>query len=231
MDDLVVAQAADQLGVDPSRVRQLLRAGALQGRHVGRDWLISARSVAALQQLPPSPGRPAVPRRAWALLDLLDGGKAAWLDPVARSKVRAQISRLVGADTPVWAKALKGREDCYSVSGHRAAIGRLLQNPDVWPAGPAAAAEFGGADLVVHQAIPEAYVRADRWPGLAERLRLHAAEGHPDVWVRVPRQLWPFGPAGPGRAALAATIVDAGEWRARRAGVEILNDLAMAIRK
>ncbi len=39
------AEAAEILGCDPSRVRQLLRDGIISGRMNGRDWLVSLRSV------------------------------------------------------------------------------------------------------------------------------------------------------------------------------------------
>ena len=43
--------------------------------------------------------------------------------------------------------------------------------------------------------------------------------------AQIPRQVWPFGPAGPGPAALAASLLD-GEWRAARAGAQVLDALA-----
>lgn len=224
MADVSVAEAASQLGVDPSRVRQLLRSGALPGRRLGRDWAVPAEAVAALRDRPIGPGRPPAPRRAWAILDLLDGGKALWLDPVARSHVRTHARALAGADADAWQLALRGREDRFSVAGHRSAITRLLGAPNVWLAGPAVAASVG-ADLVVAEAVPEVYVRSESWERLARSLHLSASPGRPDIWVRVPRQVWPFPPAGPGRAALAASLLD-GEWRAARAAAEVLNSRA-----
>jgi excisionase family DNA binding protein len=229
VDDLSVGQAADQLGVDRSRVRQLLRAGTLSGRHAGRDWLVSAEGVAALRARPVRSGRPLAPRRAWGLLDLLDGGDAAWLDPVARSHVRAHIRRLAGADGARWAGALRGREDRYPMSAHRGALAHLAGVDGVWPADAATAAATAGADLAAAHTVAEVYVPADKFDALTRALHLGAATGRPDVVVRVPRQLWPFGPAGPGRAALAATLVDSDEWRANQAGAQILNELAGAL--
>jgi excisionase family DNA binding protein len=230
VEDLSVAEAANQLGVDGSRVRQLLRAGTLAGRHVGRDWLVSADAVAALRERPRCPGRPFAPRRAWGLLDLLDGGDAAWLGPVARSHVRAHVRRLAGADAAIWRGALRARDDRHPVHAHRAALSRLVASEGVWPAGAAGAAAVG-ADLVPYAAVAEVYVPAEKWELLARSLHLVPAPGPPDVVVRVPRQLWPFGPAGPGRAALAATLLDSAEWRAGRAGAEMLNELAASLRR
>jgi hypothetical protein len=64
---------------------------------------------------------------------------------------------------------------------------------------------------------------------VARELHLSPAAGFADIVVRVPRGLWPFGPDGPGRAALAASLIDSGDWRAARAGAEVLNDLAAQV--
>ena len=42
---LAVAEAASRLKVSEQRVRQLLTEGKLEGEKVGRDWIVSARSV------------------------------------------------------------------------------------------------------------------------------------------------------------------------------------------
>lgn len=228
MSDLSVGEAARALGVDESRVRQLLRNGALPGRRIGRAWLVPAEAVALLVQQRPAGGRPLSPQRAWGLLDVLDGGRAPWLDRYARSKVRAHLRRLVGAEPAVWRDALRARERRHAIEAHRAALARLATSDGVWPAGPAAASQ-AGADLVAPGAVPEFYVNAGLWPGLVEQLRLREAPRRPDVVVRIPEDLWPFGPSGPGRAAVAASLLDSVEWRAVRAGGEVLNDLGAQI--
>jgi excisionase family DNA binding protein len=55
---MTTAQAADRLGVDASRVRQLLAAGKLTGQRVGRDWLIDPQSVDDYARNRRRPGRP-----------------------------------------------------------------------------------------------------------------------------------------------------------------------------
>jgi excisionase family DNA binding protein len=47
VDELSPEGAAELLGVSASRVRQLLRAGVLSGRRVGRSWLVRRDDVAA----------------------------------------------------------------------------------------------------------------------------------------------------------------------------------------
>lgn len=56
MDDelapmLNTRQVADELGIDDSRVRQLLRAGRLSGTKYGRDWLVSRQEVERYKQV------------------------------------------------------------------------------------------------------------------------------------------------------------------------------------
>jgi excisionase family DNA binding protein len=224
-NDLSVAEASAALGVDASFVRRMLRSGALPGRHLGRAWVVSGEALADLQERRVGAGRPLSPRRAWALLSILEGGRPDWISAVARSQVRAQLRQLCGADARVWRGELRSRERRYPVSGHRSAIARLAALKDAWPAGVGVASSVG-ADLVVAEAIPEFYLPADRWESISSKLHLAPASGSPDAYVRVPRDMWPFGSEGPGRAALAASLVDSGDWRAARAGADVLNDLA-----
>jgi excisionase family DNA binding protein len=228
VEDLSVAEAASMLGVSDVRVRKMLSDGVLPGRHVGRVWLIPAAAVAELADLKLSAGRPMAPLRAWGLLDILDGGRAAWLEKVARSQVRAQLRRLEGGEPRMWRAALRGREERSGVTGHRLAIARLSHTDGVWPAGPATA-HAAGADLVVVEPVPEFYVAAERWGNLASDLLLRPATGRPDAFVRIPHGRWPFGPAGPGRAALAASLLDCGDSRSARAAADVLNELAREV--
>lgn len=48
MATLTTKQAAERLGVNQSRVRQLILAGHLRARKVGRDWMIDERSLAKI---------------------------------------------------------------------------------------------------------------------------------------------------------------------------------------
>lgn len=53
---LTTAQAAAALGVTVRRVQALVKAGRLPAVKFGRDWLIKAEDLAALQDR--KPGRP-----------------------------------------------------------------------------------------------------------------------------------------------------------------------------
>lgn len=70
---LSVADAADQLGVSPRRVRQLVDEGDLEASRFGRSWAVSAESVARRQRLAPSSGRPLDSHRVWGVAFAVDG--------------------------------------------------------------------------------------------------------------------------------------------------------------
>lgn len=62
MDTLISSsEAAKVIGCVDSRVRQLLRAGTLAGRRVGRDWLVDRASAEAYRDTDRRPGRKATP--------------------------------------------------------------------------------------------------------------------------------------------------------------------------
>ena len=56
--ELLTPQAAERLGVTIGRVNQLIWAGILSARKLGRDWLVDAESVARYQIARKGPGRP-----------------------------------------------------------------------------------------------------------------------------------------------------------------------------
>ena len=222
-----MGEAAARLDLDASRVRQLLRSGLLAGRRVGSVWLVDGDSLALVAARRPLPRRPLAPARAWALLDLLDGGAAPDLSAVARSQVRALIRSLAGSDPSRWRAALRSRVEVRACQVHPAAVDRLRHEPGVLEAGPGKAAEHG-LDLVAVDAVLELYVRLDRWPALSAQYRVQPSRGSANLILHLPRAgHWPE-PELP-RAALAADCVDSPEPRAGSAGAAMLNDLAFAV--
>lgn len=55
---MTTTEAAARLGVNQSRVRQLLLAKELHGEKIGRDWHITAAEVARFARERRGPGRP-----------------------------------------------------------------------------------------------------------------------------------------------------------------------------
>jgi excisionase family DNA binding protein len=227
--EIDVQQAADRLGVHPSRVRALLRRGELSGRRLGSRWLVTEEDVARLVGHGARGTRPPSPARAWGLLHLLQGRDPGWLSPVARSQLRARVRELVGADAARWRTLLRGRSDVLRLYGHPAAIRRLLADPHVVAAGAQVAAA-AGIDLVVTDAVAEAYVREDHAKRLIDALALLDRPGQVNLLLRVPRQVWPFddGRNAGGAAVLAADLLEAAEPRSISSAVAVRNALAAA---
>ncbi|MGH1564577.1 helix-turn-helix domain-containing protein [Mumia sp. DW29H23] len=226
--EIVVAEAAERLDVSPSRVRQMLIAGDLVGRRVGRDWLVSAEDVARVQGHRRRAGRPLGPLRAWGLLDLLEDGGAPWLSYSARSQVRGYMSRLSDVDADQWRSILRGRSQVVRAVAHPAAVPRLLARPDVHPAGPDVAARRAFDLVALESDVVEVYVAEDAWPVVQRALALRDAGAlePPNLIVRVPQRVWPFGSdADISDAALAADLLEAPEPRAVRAGQLRLDEL------
>jgi hypothetical protein len=229
--EIAVSDAAVRLGVSEPRVRQLLVSGDLAGRRLGRVWLVSADSVARLQQNPRLTGRPLGPRRAWGLLDILAGGNAPWLASSARSQLRASTRRLAGAGPDLWRAALRGRNDVLPCQVHPAALSRLADREGVLPAGLAAIAGRAFDLTVGPRDIDQVYADPVLWPGISRDLVIRAAgPASPalvaNLAVLLPRIAWPFG----GRAVLpdsvlAADLLDSPEPRAASAGALRLNEL------
>lgn len=221
--DLSVAEAAERLGVHRSRVEQLLQAGEISGRRAGRMWLVDGDALERWQVHPRAAWRPMAPARAWGLLDLLDGGDAAWLSGVARSQVKAKIRGLKGADATQWRGLLRRRSVVHQVRVHPAALDRLDRYRGL-RAGAAEAARLG-ADLVVVEPVAEIYVRGEEWKSLASSLHAQPVAVAGNLLVRVPRDVWPFGArdrAGP--AVLGADLLESVESRAVEAGLRLIHD-------
>jgi excisionase family DNA binding protein len=224
---LSVAEAAERLGVHRSRVEQMLWAGQLSGRKSGRLWLVDDESVADARVHPSVSGRPMAPGRAWALLDLLDGGSAPWLAPVARSQVRAKLSELGAADASQWRALLRARARVVQVRVHPSAINRVVKSlgGDVVVGGSARAIELG-ADIVDLDPLPELYVRSERWPEVARRWHMHEVASNANLRVHLPRDVWIFGSrAEAPPAPIAADLLESAEPRSVEAGLVMLRGL------
>lgn len=230
--EIAVSEAAAQLGISEPRVRQLLVSGDLDGRRLGRMWLVSAESVAQmrLRGVRP-PGRPLGPRRAWALLDLLAGGDAPWLTAPARSQLKGRMRGLAKATAGQWRAALRGRSDVTRCQIHPAAIPRLLNRKRVLAAGMAALRDRPFDLMVAEHAVDQAYVDPALWPSLSRTLAIRAAGSDnpavvPNLTVFLPRIAWPFTDRHSlPDSVLAADLLDSAEPRAVNAGTERLIEL------
>jgi hypothetical protein len=53
-----VEETANELGMTPGRIRQLLRSDDLHGRKVGDTWVIPALEIQRFKRIPKRTGRP-----------------------------------------------------------------------------------------------------------------------------------------------------------------------------
>lgn len=74
---LSVSQAAEQLGVTPSRVRALIKHGRLPASKNGREWVLREEDVAARLFSNPQAGRPRVAQQKQSELGRAKGNQEA----------------------------------------------------------------------------------------------------------------------------------------------------------
>lgn len=225
--EISVREAARRLHRDERLVRRLIYAGDLSARQVGRHWLVAEDDVARLQGRRSPRGRPLGPRRAWALLDLLDGGPAEWVSSSARSQVRASARRLAQAGPDRWRAAVRGRSEVVRCVAHPAALRRLVSGDGVLIAGEDEAARRGFDLVVGGGGVMHVYAVPSLWPDLQRSLAIQPAPSGEvaNLLVQLPRLVWPFRGEKVSDAALAADLLDSAEPRAVRAGSQRLEEL------
>lgn len=223
--EIEVKEASRRLGVGDSRIRQLLRAGSLRGRRVGNSWVVLVDDVARLEKNRIRAGRPLAARRAWAALDLLDSGRAPWLSDSARSQVRSHLARLDEPGPEVWLSLLRSRSDVVHALAHPAALKRIANVDGALRAGVSESVHRGFDLVALGDAVPEFYLEASAWPQVARSLAIRKS-AEPNLVIRLPSDVWPFGEASAvSDAALAADLLESAEPRAVAAGASRLNEL------
>lgn len=222
---LTTDDAAQRLGVSTHEVRRLINAGNLRAAMKGRTWLVDERSVAERVGTRPTRGRALAARTAWAALFEASGEKASWLDAHTRSRLRKWLRE---QQIDAIARACRRRGDRYAFRVLPAYQDRLLTADRVTRGGLSAAAD-AGADLVVMSGVAtasEMYCDEQTLAALVKKFGL-TDTGKPNVVVRVPR--WNDGRLLAGNALPAAVIavdlMEAGDFRTRRAGRDLLATL------
>lgn len=236
MDFVSVHQAAQSLGVDDSRVRQLLHEGRLQGSRVGGRWIVEAGSVHDRRSASPEPGRPLSARNAWGALAILAGCRPAGLSDSERSRLHKRLRHLAAhGDVPTGRlqKLLAARAEVRRYRVHRSVLQPLLDDADVVRGGASAAPRVG-ADYVAPGRV-ELYVHPERMGKLEAGFGLVLDARGGNLLVRIPpASAWPFlvsaqQDTGDGRDApasvIAADLLDTKEDRALVAAAGILRPL------
>lgn len=214
MPEYSVREAARMIGVSPQRVRAMLDAGRLQGRKVGRAWLVSDP-----QRLDRRPGgRPLSAASAWALLALLVGDVPEWVDPAVVSRLRRRV-RQGGVVRVLRQSAPRARLHRWRVLPRD--IHKLVSEFPLVPSGLSAGHPELDVVSVGHEL--DAYVDARHVRRIERRFRPDRSSERPNVILRVPSHRWileRFDRAPP--PVVAADLLLSDDPRVARAAMRLL---------
>lgn len=223
--DLIdVQEAASELRVGASRVRELLAQGALPGEKLGGRWLLSRADVLARRREPVPPGRPLSAGNAWLLLLEASGERPPGpVDAVAHWRMRRALAH---PGLAAIRGRLQRRAQVHHLWALPAELRALRDTQDVVLTGSSAAGTLG-LELVAPDAL-DAYIPAQRLQALAAEHALqdaHAAQAN--VTLRaVPREAWLLD--GRDLAPAAAAALDLASYpdsRSARLGERLLEQL------
>jgi excisionase family DNA binding protein len=229
-DAITAAQAAQRLGVNPSRVRALIARGALTATRAGNQWLIDADSLDRHHDLVTAgaTGRPFAPRIAWAAAALCDGRRDG-LTSDDRYRLRRRLAGADGADACAQVQRwLSRRAD----SMHRYRIGErdvsaLLGTDGVLATGISTIDTYGLGLATGGSA--DAYVSDQSRRGLVEEFFLiDSAQGN--LTLRV-TSVEVFDAEVAPRLIAGADLADDLDTRTRAAGCALISDALRVARR
>lgn len=159
---------------------------------------------------------------AWALLAMLNGSEAPWVDVFSRSRLKRRV--LNGA----WLeKALQFSEPRSMVHSWRVLPSDLPRLQDYGLVRSGLAAPIPGLDIVPMDNALDGYVSSTALAQIEEKLQPAKSPGNPNVVLRVPSQPWVLsqGPVAP-PAVVAADLLAHPDSRVGRAGRKLLQKIA-----
>ena len=163
MNLMSVDQAAQALGVSPRRVRALIESKRVPAVKLGRSWAVD-RSVLRSNGRRRS-GRPISAENAWALLALLSGSQAPWVDVFSRSRIKR---RLLGRVWPE--KALESSEPRSAIYSWRILPSDLPKLKDYGLVRSGLAAHVPGLDVVPMDDAIDGYVSSKALAQIEKKL-------------------------------------------------------------
>ncbi len=230
MTELTVPEAAEHLSVHQSRVRELIQAGTLTGRRVGRQWLIDANDLDHHRELirGGATSRAMSARTAWAAGALLDGQHTEWLASSERSRLRSRLLRHSDevATFRRWLSARQSGTARFRIAASD--IAALLAEKGVVASGVSAAHAHGARLSAAGEA--DAYVTAALAKKLKKEYFLVASE-RGNLLLRSVDGAWHTDTAVQREGMLVTTrlmtavdLLDATDVRSATAGRELLRD-------
>jgi len=229
MELLSISEAANELRINPSRVRSLVASGKLPGVKIGGRWLLDRRDIANWARSPRPAGRPFEAANAWGVLFLASGLDVPWLDPQAHWRIRQALRANGLADLR---PRLLRRSESHRFFAHPGELGRLRRRDGAVRSGVSAAGAYE-LDLAPGREI-DVYVRAGE---LDDIQREHALEpaphGEGNVVLRVvPDSAWHLaGLEVAPRAAVAVDLSEDPDSRSARIGSAELKRIDRSVRK
>ena len=220
MEPISVDQAAEALGVSPRRVRALIGSKRVPAVRIGRrNWALDQRVLRS--QGFRRGGRPVNAENAWALLALLSGAEAPWVDVFSRSRLKRRALNSAWVE-----KGLQFSEARSAIHRWRVLPADLpkLQEYGLVRSGPSA--QVAGLDIVAMPNELDGYVSAKSLAQMDKRFRPAKASENPNVVLRVPSQPWILGqgPIAP-PAVVAADLIGHANGRVARAGRQLLKKI------
>jgi excisionase family DNA binding protein len=201
---LSVAEVAERLSVNPSRVRAMLASGVLGGEKVGGRWLVHDDSVSARERCPGERGRQLSAANAWGVLAIASGKPASWLSASKQRHIRGLLDeRGLFRFVP----RLRHRARRLEFFAHPGVLRHLAASAEIVRTGASAASahELG---LVAGDEL-DAYVAEASLSDLADRWALEPRRRNANLVLRaLPDGLWPFDER---IAPIAAVVVDLAE--------------------
>lgn len=218
---LSVNEAAEALGVGPQRVRALVGAGRLPARRLGRAWAIARRDLDVARSR--RGGRPLAAANAWALLALLDGSPADWIDPAVRSRLRKRAS-----DRSWVEAALRHGEPRSIVHEWRVLVPDLKRIAESFPLVRAGlSADNAGIDVVQVRMMLDAYVAGPIVSSIRRLARPLEASEEANLVLRVPSEPWVLQQKDRAPSSVvAADLLDHRDPRVSRAARRVLRELS-----
>jgi Helix-turn-helix domain len=210
-----VESAAEQLGLNPARVRALVAGGQLAGHKIGGRWVIDDVAIAARLDRRTRTGRPLSARSAWGLLWTAAAEPTPWLAPRERARARERVR-----DWPI--------EDWPWVAQHRATARKLRAHPSVLDAVRDDPRSVRSGGSVRHLPIDlvavgdaELYLRSsDVKRFVADYALLESKQ--PNVTIRVPPDdLWIFETNDAPWPVVVVDLLESGDDRSARSARQL----------
>ena len=197
MNAVSVVEAAERLGVNRSRVLQLIELDRLHAQKVGKQWIVDSESVERLRRLDRTPGRPYAARNAWALLVLAAGREPGWTSRAEHERFQRVLESHSLEDL---VPRLSRRADIAGWYVHPSLLKSLVDDTRTVAAGSSAVASL------VDDGLVEIYVPATAVSQISSDYHAEETADRPNVVCRSVHGPWPFGPGQRSADGVVAAI-------------------------